>query len=205
MSTYKNWNIVNLVMLGSGGVGKSAITVRFVSNHFVSIYDPTIEDSYRTSKCIDGENFEINIIDTAGQEEFSALKDSYIRQGEAFVLVFSLTSKTSWLDLPPLRDSIYRILDKEKSDYVSILLCANKKDLEQERQIATEEVKVVADDWNCTFKEVSAKTGDGIEDMFVDFVKEILVHRVKEETLQPVEEKEKPRKRTDSKLKCQLY
>lgn len=197
---------VNIAMLGSGGVGKSAVTVRFVSNHFVSIYDPTIEDSYKTTKCIDGESIDIFIIDTAGQEEFTALKDSYIRQGDAFILVFSITSKNSWLDLVGLRDSIYLIHDKDKTEYIPILICANKKDLEQDRQVSTEEIKTVAEDWNCQFKEVSAKTAEGVEDMFINFVKEILQHKTEaKETEKEKEKKEEVIVKKPRKFKCQIY
>ena len=202
MSSFKNWNNIDLVILGSGGVGKSAATVRFVANHFIQIYDPTIEDSYKTSRCIDGENFMINILDTAGQEEYGALRDQYIRQGEAYILVFSLTSMSTFIETYDIRDSIYMILDKEKSDYVPICLCGNKKDLVNMRDIREEYIRNIILDWNCIYREVSAKTGEGINDMFIDFIREILKHRYipEEEQNQDV----KPRKRSNSKFKCNV-
>ena len=202
MSSFKNWNNIDLVILGSGGVGKSAVTVRFVANHFIQIYDPTIEDSYKTSRCIDGENFMINILDTAGQEEYGALRDQYIRQGEAYILVFSLTSMSTFIETYDIRDSIYMILDKEKSDYVPICLCGNKKDLVNMRDIREEYIRNIILDWNCIYREVSAKTGEGINDMFIDFIREILKHRYipEEEQNQDV----KPRKRSNSKFKCNV-
>lgn len=202
MSGYKHWNTVELVILGGGAVGKSAITVRFVSNHFVQIYDPTIEDSYRTSKCINGEAFIISILDTAGQDEYSALRDTYIRQGEGFILVFALNSPQTINDISSLRDSIFMILDKDKTEYIPIFLCANKKDLET-RSVTTEEVKNLATDWKCNFKEVSAKTGEGVDEMFVEFVKEIIEHR--DRNAIQVDESTAIRKRSDSKLKCRLF
>ena len=57
-----------IVVLGSGGVGKSALTVQFVQGIFVEKYDPTIEDSYRKQVVIDGETCLLDILDTAGQE-----------------------------------------------------------------------------------------------------------------------------------------
>lgn len=68
MSEYK------LVVVGGGGVGKSALTIQLVQNHFVSEYDPTIEDSYRKQVTIDNEACLLDIIDTAGQEEYSAMR-----------------------------------------------------------------------------------------------------------------------------------
>lgn len=64
-----------IVMLGSGAVGKSAITVQLISGYFLESYDPTIEDSYRTTITVNNEGVVLNILDTAGQEEFSALRD----------------------------------------------------------------------------------------------------------------------------------
>lgn len=55
-----------LVVLGSGGVGKSALTVQFVQGIFVEKYDPTIEDSYRKKVEVDNEQCILEILDTAG-------------------------------------------------------------------------------------------------------------------------------------------
>ncbi|VDM57379.1 unnamed protein product [Angiostrongylus costaricensis] len=71
-----------LVVVGDGGVGKSALTIQLIQNHFVEEYDPTIEDSYRKQVVIDGETCLLDILDTAGQEEYSAMRDQYMRTGE---------------------------------------------------------------------------------------------------------------------------
>mmetsp|Transcript_1486 Transcript_1486/g.1896 ORF Transcript_1486/g.1896 Transcript_1486/m.1896 type:complete len:86 (-) Transcript_1486:463-720(-) len=57
-----------VVVIGSGGVGKSALTIQYIQNHFVDEYDPTIEDSYRKQVTIDNETSVLDILDTAGQE-----------------------------------------------------------------------------------------------------------------------------------------
>lgn len=60
-----------LVIVGGGGVGKSALTIQLIQNHFIDEYDPTIEDSYRKQVTIDEETCLLDILDTAGQEEYS--------------------------------------------------------------------------------------------------------------------------------------
>ena len=65
------------VVLGSGGVGKSALTFRLITDRFVVGYDPTIEDDYRKQITIDGQVERLDILDTAGQEEFDAVTKSY--------------------------------------------------------------------------------------------------------------------------------
>ena len=90
-------NVIKITILGTGAVGKSALTVQLVSGHFLQIYDPTIEDSYRTSILVNGETYSLDILDTAGQEEYTALRDQYMRNGEGYILVYSIISSSSLL------------------------------------------------------------------------------------------------------------
>ncbi|KAJ8325798.1 Ras GTPase [Batrachochytrium dendrobatidis] len=69
-----------LVVVGGGGVGKSALTIQFIQEHFVDEYDPTIEDSYRKQTVVDGEVAMLDVLDTAGQEEYSAMRDTRLFQ-----------------------------------------------------------------------------------------------------------------------------
>ena len=78
------------------GVGKSALTIQFIQSHFVDEYDPTIEDSYRKQCPIDSEPALLDVLDTAGQEEYSAMREQYMRTGEGFLLVYSITSRNSF-------------------------------------------------------------------------------------------------------------
>eukprot|EP00490_Sorites_sp_Unknown_P007071 CAMPEP_0114656500 /NCGR_PEP_ID=MMETSP0191-20121206/12423_1 /TAXON_ID=126664 /ORGANISM="Sorites sp." /LENGTH=80 /DNA_ID=CAMNT_0001873811 /DNA_START=37 /DNA_END=276 /DNA_ORIENTATION=- len=66
-----------IVVLGGGGVGKSALTIRLVNDNFLEEYDPTIEDSYRKQCDIDGTPCMLDILDTAGQDDFAALRDAW--------------------------------------------------------------------------------------------------------------------------------
>ncbi|XP_009571372.1 PREDICTED: GTPase HRas, partial [Fulmarus glacialis] len=92
-----------LVVVGAGGVGKSALTIQLIQNHFVDEYDPTIEDSYRKQVVIDGETCLLDILDTAGQEEYSAMRDQYMRTGEGFLCVFAINNTKSFEDIHQYR------------------------------------------------------------------------------------------------------
>ena len=81
-----------VVVLGSGGVGKSALTVQFVSGHFMEKYDPTIEDFYRKEIEVDHTPCVLEILDTAGTEQFASMRDLYIKNGQGFVVAYSLTN-----------------------------------------------------------------------------------------------------------------
>ncbi|XP_059239071.1 ras-related protein R-Ras isoform X1 [Mustela nigripes] len=91
-----------LVVVGGGGVGKSALTIQFIQSYFVSDYDPTIEDSYTKICAVDGVPARLDILDTAGQEEFGAMREQYMRAGHGFLLVFAINDRQRSPDLKPL-------------------------------------------------------------------------------------------------------
>jgi GTPase KRas protein len=159
-----------LVIVGGGGVGKSALTIQLIQNHFIDEYDPTIEDSYRKQVTIDEETCLLDILDTAGQEEYSAMRDQYMRTGQGFALVYAITSRSSFDEISSFRDQILRVKDKDK---VPMVLVGNKCDLESERQVTTSEGQELAKTFGCPFFESSAKTRVNVEESFYGLVREI--------------------------------
>ncbi|KAL7315711.1 Ras GTPase [Mucor circinelloides] len=159
-----------IVMVGDGGVGKSAMTIQFIQSHFVDEYDPTIEDSYRKQCLIDSECAMLDILDTAGQEEYSAMRERFMRNGEGFVLIYSITSYHSFEQVQKLHDQIARVKDLE---HFPVVLVGNKCDLEQDRQVPTSAGRELAKRYNCLFFEASAKQNIKIEDTFHGLVREI--------------------------------
>eukprot|EP00027_Filamoeba_sp_ATCC50430_P011101 CAMPEP_0168551346 /NCGR_PEP_ID=MMETSP0413-20121227/6123_1 /TAXON_ID=136452 /ORGANISM="Filamoeba nolandi, Strain NC-AS-23-1" /LENGTH=153 /DNA_ID=CAMNT_0008581865 /DNA_START=131 /DNA_END=592 /DNA_ORIENTATION=+ len=143
-----------LVIVGGGGVGKSALTIQLIQNHFIDEYDPTIEDSYRKQVTIDDETCLLDILDTAGQEEYSAMRDQYMRTGQGFILVYAITSRSSFDEIVSFKEQILRVKDKDK---VPMVLVGNKSDLESERQVTTGEGQELAKSFFCPFFESSAK------------------------------------------------
>merc|ERR1719192_286547 len=86
-----------LVVLGGGGVGKSTLTIRFLTDNFIDEYDPTICDSYRKQiRLEDDKVYLLDILDTAGQEEFRVMRDEWIRSGDGFLLVYSINDTSSF-------------------------------------------------------------------------------------------------------------
>lgn len=158
-----------LVVVGAGGVGKSALTIQLIQNHFVDEYDPTIEDSYRKQVVIDGETCILDILDTAGQEEYSAMRDQYMRTGEGFLLVFAVNSAKSFEDISTYREQIKRVKDCED---VPMVLVGNKCDLTS-WAFDIEKARHVAEQYNIPFIETSAKTRMGVDNAFFTLVREI--------------------------------
>jgi len=160
-----------IVVLGSGGVGKSALTVQFVQGIFVEKYDPTIEDSYRKQVEVDSQQCMLEILDTAGTEQFTAMRDLYMKNGQGFVLAYSIIAQSTFNDLPDLREQILRVKDM---DDVPMVLVGNKCDLADQRVIATEQGEAMAKKFNnCAFLESSAKTKVNVEQIFFDLIRQV--------------------------------
>ncbi|CAK5089249.1 unnamed protein product [Meloidogyne enterolobii] len=159
-----------IVVLGSGGVGKSALTVQFVQGIFVEKYDPTIEDSYRKQVEVDNQQCMLEILDTAGTEQFTAMRDLYMKNGQGFVLVYSITAQSTFNDLMDLRDQILRVKD---TNDVPMILVGNKCDLEDERVVGKEQGINLARQFNSAFTETSAKQKINVHEVFYDLVQQI--------------------------------
>uniref|UniRef100_A0A8C5HXD3 small monomeric GTPase n=1 Tax=Gouania willdenowi TaxID=441366 RepID=A0A8C5HXD3_GOUWI len=174
MTTSKGKNQSSLalhkvIMVGSGGVGKSALTLQFMYDEFVEDYQPTKGDSYRKKVVLDGEEVQIDILDTAGQEDYAAIRDNYIRSGEGFLLVFSITEHESYTATVEFREQILRV--KAEEDKIPLLLVGNKSDLEERRQVPVDEARGKAEEWGVQYVETSAKTRANV-DKAVTYLKE---------------------------------
>lgn len=75
----------------------------------------------------------MDVLDTAGQEEYSAMREQYMRTGEGFLLIYSITSRQSFEEIMTFQQQILRVKDK---DYFPIIVVANKCDLEKERAVS---------------------------------------------------------------------
>uniref|UniRef100_A0A1I8IBI8 Ras-related protein M-Ras n=1 Tax=Macrostomum lignano TaxID=282301 RepID=A0A1I8IBI8_9PLAT len=150
----ENIKTYKLVVVGNGGVGKSALTIQFFQKMFVQDYDPTIEDSYIQYKMIGSDWYLLDVLDTAGQEEFSAMREQYMRKGDGFLLVYSVTDCKSFDDMRHFHTQILRVKDKE---HYPMILVANKVDLVHSRRVCEEEGKQLASQLKIQYIETSAK------------------------------------------------
>eukprot|EP00105_Crassostrea_gigas_P008614 XP_011423236.1 PREDICTED: ras-related protein Ral-A isoform X3 [Crassostrea gigas] len=162
--------IHKVIMVGSGGVGKSALTLQFMYDEFVEDYEPTKADSYRKKVVLDGEEVQIDILDTAGQEEYAAIRDNYFRSGEGFLCLFSITEQESFQATVDFREQILRV---KNDDTIPFLLVGNKADLEDKRYVSVEEAQERAKQWNVPYVETSAKTRANVDKVFYDLMRTI--------------------------------
>eukprot|EP00005_Dracoamoeba_jomungandri_P007707 CAMPEP_0174276922 /NCGR_PEP_ID=MMETSP0439-20130205/60652_1 /TAXON_ID=0 /ORGANISM="Stereomyxa ramosa, Strain Chinc5" /LENGTH=197 /DNA_ID=CAMNT_0015369199 /DNA_START=425 /DNA_END=1018 /DNA_ORIENTATION=- len=189
-------NEYRIVVVGAGGVGKSALTVMFIQGTFLTKYDPTIEDSYMKQVEVDGVACTLDIMDTAGQEEFGALRDQYMKTGQGFLIVYSITTQTSFEAVQKFRNQILRV-QEDKMD-IPIVLVGNKKDLEEDREVPNEEGSQLASKFGCDFLEASAKTNTNVSESFFLLVQRINKWREKHP-------QQAPKKAAKKKRGCVLY
>ncbi|KAI8804532.1 ras-like protein 1 [Cladochytrium replicatum] len=159
-----------IVVVGGGGVGKSALTIQFIQSQFVDEYDPTIEDSYRKQSVVDGETAILDVLDTAGQEEYSAMREQYMRSGEGFLLVYSITSRSSFEEIQMFYQQILRVKDR---DWFPVVLVGNKCDLEAERVVGSHEGRELARLMRSRFMETSARLKINVDEAFHSLVRAI--------------------------------
>ncbi|CAO3564710.1 unnamed protein product [Mortierella alpina] len=178
-----------VIMVGSGGVGKSALTLQYMYGDFVEEYDPTKADSYRKKIMLDSQPCQIDILDTAGQEEYAAIRDNYYRSGEGFLCVFSICEYESFMHTQEFRDQIARVLDDDK---IPFILVGNKSDLGQLRKVNHDEAAARAAEWNCPYIETSAKTRQNVEEVYTSLMRKI----------QDRKEGVRERERKNKKSKC---
>ncbi|VDM19345.1 unnamed protein product [Wuchereria bancrofti] len=140
---------------------------------FVEEYEPTKADSYRKKVVLDGEECLIDILDTAGQEDYSAIRDNYYRSGEGFICVFSITDTESFEATNEFREQILRVKNSATDSSVPIMLVGNKSDLTNERSVMQLHAQQRAEQWNVPYIETSAKNRINVDKVFYDLMREI--------------------------------
>ena len=166
--------MLKIFVVGSGSVGKSCVTIRYLRNEFTNYYDPTMEETYEAEIRYAGRNHKIEIVDTAGQEEFSSFLESSISRGDAFMILYAINSLASWNDLKVLRNKIAQGTEgKNLGIKIPMIIVGNKRDLEDERELAHDIAEDYAASIRVPYIETSAKTGYHIQDAFELMMAEI--------------------------------
>ena len=135
----------------------------------------------------------LEVLDTAGQEEYTALRDQWIRDGEGFVLVYSISSRSSFTRIQRFHNQIQRVKESSASSPsyagspisavapsapVPIMLVGNKSDRVTEREVSTQEGHALARELGCEFVEASAKNCINVEKAFYDVVRQLRRQRM---------------------------
>eukprot|EP01124_Arcella_intermedia_P024871 TRINITY_DN4293_c1_g2_i1.p2 TRINITY_DN4293_c1_g2~~TRINITY_DN4293_c1_g2_i1.p2 ORF type:complete len:188 (-),score=32.91 TRINITY_DN4293_c1_g2_i1:80-643(-) len=160
-------DVLKISVWGNQGVGKSAITIRFVQGVFVPKYDPYIEDCFRKTIDYQGKPLILEILDTAPTEAWKAMRDLYIKNSHAFLLIYSITQRSSFDSLTDWTHPIHQL----KKPQCPLVLVGNKADLGEQRVVPFAEGMSWAQGIGCTFFEVSAKTNDQVDAVMEELVR----------------------------------
>lgn len=162
-----------IAVVGSRSVGKLSMTVRFVEDHFVESYYPTIENQFSKVISYKNQDYAIEILDTAGQDEFLIMNEKHLVGIHGYLLVYLVTSRQSFELVDVIRD---KILNSIGADSMPMVLIGNKCDLNFQRQVETHEGEALARKYNCTFLETSVRDNINISKSFealVDLIEKI--------------------------------
>ncbi|XP_045196388.1 ras-related and estrogen-regulated growth inhibitor-like [Mercenaria mercenaria] len=169
----RDFSCCRIVLLGNSGVGKTALTVRYLTRRFIGEYCPTLESIHKVQTSVDGEDIRLEILDTAGQvtDTGCAWKDYYAFWGDCFIYVYSINDKDSFEQIINFK----RQVESVRRNTVCGLLVGNKSDLLHDRHVPESDGIELADEIGCRLYEVSAADWtqvDKIVDMFGDLVRD---------------------------------
>ncbi|RHZ46647.1 hypothetical protein CDV55_100208 [Aspergillus turcosus] len=151
--------------------GKSSLTVRFVEHHFVESYYPTIENTFSRIIKYNGQDFATEIVDTAGQDEYSILNSKHFIGIHGYIIVYSVASRQSFDMVRVIRD---KILNHLGADHVPLVVVGNKSDLKSEqRQVSLDEGRQLGEEFHCAFTEASARLDYNVTKAFDLMIGEI--------------------------------
>ena len=160
-----------MVVLGLSYVGKSAICINFTSGKFYEKYDPTADDTYLASICVDQQQVQFSILDTPGVNHMQP-REHYFHFCNGFLVVYAINSNTSFLEVQDLVQQIQRV---KELDFFPLVVLGNKCDLETQREVSTQQGILFAEMLCAPFFETSAKFGKNIIAAFQQLANEISV------------------------------
>ncbi len=164
---------VKIVLLGNVNVGKTSISSRYCKNVFNEHHINTIGGAYQQQKVIlsNGSAIKLHIWDTSGQERFRAMTNLYYRDAQVAILTYDITSESSFSGI---EFWITELKYKVENDNMILCLVGNKCDVNSnEKKVTTLKGKNFAAEHNMIFFETSAKTGEGVKDLFVTIANKV--------------------------------
>ncbi|KAL3074924.1 hypothetical protein niasHS_014369 [Heterodera schachtii] len=164
--------LIKFLALGDSGVGKTSFLHRYTDNSFTGQFISTVGIDFKEKKVVRGfggrgQRILLQLWDTAGQERFRSLTTAFFRDAMGFILIFDITNEQSFLNL-----KIHAYTETP-----DIILCGNKSDLENRRQVSTARAKQLADQLGLPYFETSACTSSNVEKS-VDCLLDLVMQRI---------------------------
>ena len=162
--------LLKFIVIGDSGVGKSNILLRYIYNSFSEEFKTTVGVEFGAKNIeIEKKIFRIQIWDTAGQENFRSIARAYYKNSVCACIVYDISNRSSFENIQMWIDDC----TKQTLKSVLLVLIGNKSDLNDKREVSYEEGDAYAKSHKMIFLESSAKTGDNINEIFEESVKQI--------------------------------
>ena len=172
MSNFKR-TVLPLMLLGDSKVGKTSLILKLTKNTFDDITLSTLgKESFIYQVNLHGNDLKMKIWDTAGQERFKSMSLNVIKSVDGLILVYSITSKSSFNNLEYWLNQLKDICDLSKK---AMIIIGNKSDLQTSREVTYEEGEQFAKSRGCNFYETSAATGENIQEVFNDIFEQLYI------------------------------
>ncbi|KAJ7716755.1 small GTPase superfamily [Mycena metata] len=152
-----------IVILGSRSVGKSSLVKQFVDNDFSESYYPTVDTPYSKTITYNGVEYPCEIIDTAGQDEFSQLNSQHAIGIHGYVLVYSIASRASFNMVQIIYD---KILNYSGLPEIAAIIVGSKADLNLSRQVDATDGQRLAAQNKTAWIEASALRNENVGQVF---------------------------------------
>lgn len=186
-----------LILGGDGSVGKTSMVHRFVDEAFDTDYKRTIGTSITKKECyFDGLDSQVRFIiwDLGGQIQFKRVRQSYLAEAEAGILVFDLTRRDTFVNI----NSWYKEIIENSPKGMFLILVGNKCDLVDQRVVSTEEGENLAQELGLTYLETSARSGENVNDAFKMLAIQMIKRFVELEVLEEIDKTDLPQEPTES-------
>ena len=167
----KKGDTIKILTLGNGAVGKTSFIMKFTENYFHENYIMTVGFEFQTKKVkVNEKMYTVCFYDTAGQERYKSLSVSLYKKAEGIILMYDVTKRKTFEDIPEWMDNI----KVNKGLEYPIILIGNKCDLEERREVQTEEGEKLSKKYNLSFYETSNKEGKNVEEVGMELIKRII-------------------------------
>ena len=169
MSRLYNEGTIDIAFLGSGGVGKTSVSIQFIKGEFTDSYVPTIEDEFQKTITINGKQYTLVVIDTAGQEDFRDLRMRYNKDGRCFIFMYAVDDENSLNYIQELYDDVLSV----KKKLPPTLIIGNKCDLPTPFAVTKEQAEATSrQKWSgIPVMETSAKTNKNVTESLETIVR----------------------------------
>ena len=186
-----------VILLGDGGVGKTSLVIRYIADRFEEEYDPTVEESYYKTIQNNGEEFKLEILDTAGQDDFEAIRQEYYRKAECVIGVFSVKEKelNSFFKLKEYWGQVVEERHYDQRPVPPLIVVGNKIDINHDFNNAEVNDWITSNNFDIIY--TSSKTNQNIDTVFNKVI-DILINMNPES--KPIVKDKKPKK--DKTSKC---